>query len=383
MNRLFLLLLTLAAVACGSDSSSPDPNTPNAPDSDGSPDAISQRTLVSGLDTPWDIQIATDGALWVTERRGVVSRVDTSTGALERVATLSDVVEISESGLLGMALHPDFDTRPLVYLAYSYSGSGQIRNRLSHMRWDGTALSSEEILLDDIPGANNHNGSRLAFGPDGQLYMTTGDALVTTLSQDTSSLAGKVLRVTEEGRPSTGNPFGNEIYSIGHRNAQGLVFHPTSGDLYVTEHGPSTNDEVSRIISGGNYGWPNVHGFCDNDVPGLNETDFCAANNVIEPLAAWTPTVAPAGLDYYDGGMFPEWKGSLLFVALRGATLLRLPLNRDGSAVTGQERLFEDTFGRMRDVLVGPRGEVYLAISNRDGRGRPASDDDRIIVLSR
>jgi glucose/arabinose dehydrogenase len=161
------------------------------------------------------------------------------------------------------------------------------------------------------------------------------------------------------------------------------VFHPITDQLYVTEHGPSDNDEVNRILEGRNYGWPDVHGFCDDDVSGLNKTGFCAANNVAEPKITWTPTIAPSGLDYYGSDQIPEWKESLLFTSLRGASLYRLPLSVDGSGVLGQEILFTGEFGRLRDVLTALRGEVYLATSNRDGRGTPATGDDRIIVISR
>ena len=303
-----------------------------------------------------------------------------------------DAVEQSESGLLGLALHPDFAMAPWVYLAYSmapwvylaystYSASGFTQNRLVRRLWDGTELGLEKILIDQIPGARNHDGARLTVGPDDHLYLTTGDAQSTDLPQNTSSLAGKVLRLTLDGQPAEDNPFGNAVYSFGHRNPQGIVFNPSTGDLYLTEHGPSTNDEVNRIIAGGNYGWPNVHGFCDNDIG--SETGFCTANGVVEPMAAWTPTIAPSGADFYGGTLIPEWANSILFTTLKGSTLYRLQLSDDGKTVLSQEQLFGRQFGRLRDVLVGPRGEVYLATSNRDGRGSPGPEDDRIIVIAR
>ncbi len=153
-----------------------------------------------------------------------------------------------------------------------------------------------------------------------------------------------------------------------------------TGVLYSTEHGPRDNDEVNRIEMGRNYGWPNVRGFCDNDVlPG--EQAFCQTNNVVEPLRVWTPTIAPAGADIYNANLIPGWKGSLLFTTLKGAALIRLTLSADGGRVVDQETFFQDRFGRLRDVLVGPRGEVYLATSNRDGRGNPAPGDDRILLV--
>ena len=338
------------------------------------------ETLVSGLDTPWDLAWGPDGSIWVTERPGLVSRVDPSTGTVTLVGEV-DVLEQGESGLMGMAFHPDFTDQPYLYLAHSYRDGSSVRNRLIRVRYDGTGLGPPEILIDDIPGRGNHNGSRLAVGPDGYLYMTMGDAGRTNLSQDLESLAGKVLRVTLDGRPAPDNPFNSLVYSFGHRNPQGIVFHPGTGDLYVAEHGPSDNDEVSRIVRGGNFGWPAVHGFCDGDTSG--EEAFCSANDVVEPLEAWTPTIGISGLDYYDGDLIPEWNGSLLATSLTGETLYRIELSADGRRAVGREALYRGEFGRLRDVLVGPGGEVYLATSNRDGRGRPDQADDRILLITR
>jgi len=309
-----------------------------------------------------------------------LSRIDTTSGQVTLVGQVG-VVEQSESGLMGMAFHPAFDAQPFVYLAYSYSAQNGIANRLVRMRYDGVSLGDEEVLLGTIPGARNHDGSRLVIGPDSLIYMTTGDAQVTALAQDLSSLAGKVLRFTLEGQPAPSNPFGTAVYSFGHRNPQGLVFHPITGLLYSTEHGPSDNDEVNQILAGRNYGWPEVHGFCDNDVLST-ERAFCLANDVAEPLVVWTPTIAPSGADIYVADLIPQWKGSLLFTTLRGSALVRLALSEDGSRVTEQEMLYERRYGRLRDVLVGPRGEVYLATSNRDGRGNPVADDDRILRIA-
>ncbi len=336
------------------------------------------ETLVSGLDTPWDLAWGPDGAIWVTERPGTISRVDAATGAITRVGHV-DVVEVSESGLMGIAFHPDFASQPYVYVTHSYRSGRDIRNRLVRMRFDGATLGEPQVLLDNIPGAGNHNGSRLAIGPDRFLYMTTGDAGRGARAQDLSSVAGKVLRLTLDGRPAPGNPFGTLVYSYGHRNAQGIVFHPETGVLYVAEHGPRDNDEVNRVEIGGNYGWPAVHGFCDGDTSG--EEAFCSNNDVVGPVTAWTPTVGVSGADFYDADLIPGWKGSLLVTSLRGATLFRLTLSADGREVVEREALFRGEYGRLRDVLVGPRGEVYLATSNRDGRGRPTSDDDRILRI--
>lgn len=334
------------------------------------------ETLASGLDTPWDLTWGPDDTIWVTERNGVISRVETTTGRVTRVGKVG-VIEVSESGLMGMAFHPDFSAQPYVYVIHSFAYRGSIRNRLVRMRFYSDSLGSPKILLDNIPGARNHNGSRLAVGPDRYLYITTGDAQNSSLAQKRSSLAGKVLRLTLDGHPAPGNPFDNAVYSFGHRNAQGIVFHPGTGALYITEHGPADNDEVNLIKKGGNYGWPKVRGFCD----GWVEKFFCRQNNVIEPLFAWTPTIAPSGIDFYNAELIPGWKGNLLFTTLKGSALYRLVFSPDGNRIIKQEVYFQGQFGRLRDVLVGPQGEVYLATSNRDGRGTPAANDDRILRI--
>jgi aldose sugar dehydrogenase len=337
------------------------------------------ETVVTGLDTPWDLAWGPDGQIWVSERGGRISRVNPSSGQRTTAGQVPDVSESGESGLMGIAFHPDFASQPFVYAAHSYLQNGALRNRLVRLRWDGQTLGAPEVLLSNIPASGIHDGSRLAIGPDRLLYMTTGDASNGDLAQDRTSLAGKVLRLTLTGQPAPGNPFGSAVYSYGHRNPQGFVFHPTTGALYSTEHGPSDNDEVNFILAGRNYGWPTVHGLCDDDIGG--ERAFCQANTVAEPLATWTPTIAPAGADFYVGTLIPEWKGSLLFASLKGTALYRLTLSADGQTVTAKETLFAGQFGRLRDVLVAPDGTVYLATSNRDGRGSPASDDDRILRI--
>lgn len=356
------------ALACAAES--PSPAT--------APTELRVETVVAGLDTPWDLAWGPDGQIWVSERGGRISRLNPATGQRTTAGQVPDVAESGESGLMGITFHPDFATQPFVYAAHTYSSDGGLRNRLVRMRWDGQALGSPEVLLTNIPGSGIHDGSRLAVGPDRLLYMTTGDAASADLAQDRASLAGKVLRLTLTGQGAPGNPFNSGVYSVGHRNPQGLVFHPTTGALYLTEHGPADNDEVNAIVAGRNYGWPMVRGFCDDDAG--NERTFCQANNVVEPLAAWTPTIAPSGADIYVADLIPEWKGSLLFTSLKGA-LYRLVLSNDGQRVTARETFFQGRFGRLRDVLVAPDGAVYLATSNRDGRGSPASDDDRILRI--
>jgi glucose/arabinose dehydrogenase len=281
---------------------------------------------------------------------------------------------------MGIAFHPDFAREPYVYAMHTYGGIFGSMNRLVRMRWDGRALGAPETLLERIPGGGIHNGSRIVVGPDRLLYVTTGDAGSAGNAQNRRSLGGKILRLALDGRPAAGNPFNDAVWSYGHRNPQGLVFHPTTHVLYETEHGPGDNDEVNIIRRGGNYGWPDVHGRCDDDVGA--ERAFCRDHSVVEPLVTWTPTIAPTGADFYMSDRIPGWRGSLLFTSLSGGTLYRLTFSDNGARVATTERLFVERFGRLRDVLVAPNGDVYLATSNRDGRGSPNADDDRILRIS-
>lgn len=339
------------------------------------------RIVAQNLSVPWEILWGPDDKIWFTERPGRVSRVDPATGTVEQLLTISEVVAQGESGLLGMVLHPNF-THPdsqFVYLAYTYNAPGRTE-RLVRYTYSDDKLVSPLILLDNIPAANTHNGSRLVISPDRKIFMSTGDAQNTALSQNTSSLAGKILRLNLDGSIPADNPFpGNPVWSYGHRNPQGLVLAP-NGILYSSEHGPNTDDELNIIQRGRNFGWPSVNGFCN--LPA--EQTFCAANNVAEPIMAWTPTLAVAGLDYYDHPSIPEWRHALLMTTLKEDDLRVLRLNTEGDAVLSESIHFNNSFGRLRDVCVGPDGAVYLATSNRDGRannGFPVAEDDRIIQL--
>jgi len=339
--------------------------------------AIDTSTLISGINTPWEILWGPDNYIWFTERAGRVNRLDPETGENQLILTIPEVHEFGEAGLLGMALHPDFASEPYVYLVYNYLLGDLIRERLVRYSWDGTTLTQPEILIDNLPGNSYHNGSRLLFGPDEKLYMSTGDVGNLNSPQSMNSLMGKILRINPDGSVPVDNPTtGSYIYSLGHRNSQGMVFSP-QGKLYGSEHGPSTDDELNLLESGRNYGWPTVAGFCD--LPA--EIDFCSTNNVREPLAAWTPTLAVAGIDYYNHPDILEWQNSLLMTSLKAGKLVSLKLSPDGLSVTEQADWFVNHYGRLRDICVSPDGRVFLAVSNRDGRGTPRPGDDRIMEI--
>ncbi len=330
---------------------------------------VDTATVASGLDIPWEIQYGPDDHLWVTERYGLVSRIHPVSGEKTVVLDLSGTVyQAGESGLLGLALHPDFSNSPHVFLAYTYSSGGAILERIVRYTYSGGQLAEAFVLLDDIPANTTHDGCRLLITPDMKLLATTGDAQNQPAAQNLNSLAGKVLRLNLDGTVPADNPWpGSPVYTLGHRNAQGLAY-GQGGLLYSSEHGPSTDDEFNAIEEARNYGWPNVHGFCN--LP--DEITFCNANDVAEPLAAWTPTIATSDILYYDHPAIPEWSGRMLLTTLKNKRLYVLELDASGMQVVGQDQYFQNLWGRLRDVCMAPDGAVYLATNGPDwGNSQP------------
>jgi len=343
---------------------------------------LKTRTVATNLDTPWEILWGPDDFIWVTERMGKISRINPNTGAVSEVIQIADVREVGEGGLLGMAIDPDFITNNFFYVGYNYNASGNIyREKIVRFTYNPATGKADSpfILLDNIDGANNHNGCRMVISPDKKLIFTTGDTQVTSKSQDVKSLNGKTLRINLDGTIPADNPFpGSPVWSWGHRNPQGLVFSPDGKILFSSEHGSNTNDEVNIIQKGRNYGWPQVQGFCDLS----SETAFCRDSNVVEPIYAWTPTLAVAGMVFYNSDLIPEWKNSLLVTSLKASRLTVLQLNESGTSVLKATDFYTNTFGRLRDVCISPDGKVYIAVSNRDGRGSPKADDDKIVEIT-
>lgn len=331
---------------------------------------IAVETLVTALEIPWAMAFAPDGRLFVTERPGRVRILDIGARTSELALTLDDVFAQGEAGLLGLALDPEFSQNRLVYLYQSTRlvGGGEV-NRVVRYREAGSRLAERVVLLDNIPAASIHDGGRLRFGPDGLLYITAGDAANTGLARDLGSTAGKILRINRDGTTPSDNPFGSPIYSYGHRNPQGLDWHPVTGDLWASEHGSTGNDEVNVIDSGANYGWPQIEG--SQAMAGMRT-----------PLTFFNPAIAPSGASFYRGDRFPLFANNLFIGTLRGTHLLRLVVDSSPQRhIISQERLLEDRFGRIRDVVTGPDGYLYFCTNNRDGRGSPTSDDDRIVRL--
>jgi glucose/arabinose dehydrogenase len=330
---------------------------------------LKDTVLVERLNYPWEILWGPDNYIWMTERGGKISRVNPLTGSVTLVTTLSEVVSNGEGGLLGMILHPNFTTIPYVYIVYNYNKSNTYTEKVVRFNYNGTTLRNPFTIIDGIEAASIHSGSRLLISPDLKLFVTTGDASNQSLPQNISNLNGKILRFNLDGTIPADNPVaGNPYWSYGHRNPQGLVF--ANNILYSSEHGPSNDDEVNIIDKGKNYGWPNVEGYCNTN----SEKTFCTANNVKEPIQAWTPTIAVCGLDYYNNDLIPQWKNSLLMVALKEARLYQLQLDATYKTITKSNEYFANRYGRMRDVCISPAGKVYICTSN-------GGNNDKIIEV--
>jgi glucose/arabinose dehydrogenase len=371
-NLLGPLLVALVVAQTMSTAACPDEPSPPPSPSDvlSTEDGVRFRveTVAANLEVPWSMAFAPDGRLFVTERPGRVRILDLASRTSELALTLDDVFAQSEAGALGLALDPRFGQNRLVYLYYSARAGGGAVNRIVRYREAASRLAERVVLLDGIPAGGVHDGGRLRFGPDGLLYATAGDAGAASLAQDVASTAGKILRLNPDGTTPAGNPISSPVYSYGHRNPQGLDWHPGTGDLWASEHGNSGNDEINIIDAGANYGWPTIED--GQTMPGMRT-----------PLTFYSPAVAPSGASFYRGQQFPGFAGNLFVGTLRGSHLLRLRVDGPSRSIVGQERLLDGQFGRIRDVVSGPDGYLYFATNNRDGRGTPGASDDRIIRL--
>lgn len=319
--------------------------------------APSLGIVADKLQIPWSLAFLPDGSAFFTERPGRVRQLNTEGSLMDKpLFVVKDVKTIGEGGLLGIALHPDFSRNHFVYLYYTYSGdANRTLNKVVRYVYDKGTLKENKTVITGIPGNSNHNGGRMKFGPDGYLYITTGDSQDPSLSQDTGSLAGKILRVDDEGGQAEGNPFNNLTYSYGHRNPQGIDW-DGSGQLWSTEHGPSAGDEVNLISAGKNYGWPDIT---------RNQTNPGMETPVIN---SGSDTWAPAGLVFV--------KPYLYFAGLRSNTLFRY-----NTETKRLEKFLQKKYGRLRDVVLGPDGLLYILTSNMDGRSVTHLDGDKIIRL--
>ena len=327
---------------------------------------IGVQVLLTNLQLPWSIVFAPDGRMFFTERVGRVRVVQNGQLLAQPAFTFTDVFSSSESGALGMALHPNFAQNRFVYVAYSaIRDDGATVGRVVRFREVNNTFGERAVLVDNIPIASTHAGSRIRFGPDGKLYVSTGDAQDPELSQTLSSLAGKILRLNDDGTTPADNPFGSPVWSFGHRHPQGIDWHPATGEMWATEHGATDRDELNRIVKGNNYGWPRIDG--DETRP-----------NMVTPVLFYVPGVAPSGLSFYSGTRISQFRANIFFAALRGEHIHRVRLDpQDPTRVAASELLFHHRFGRIRDVVTGPDGALYFSTSNLT-RGTPLPTDDRI-----
>jgi glucose/arabinose dehydrogenase len=313
--------------------------------------------IANNLEIPWEIEFLPNGDYLVTERPGRLLRI----GSNLQVFEISGVEHAGEGGLLGLALDPNFSQNQLLFLYLTTRTDQGLSNRVESYFYQDDQLSKNQVVMDNIPGARNHDGGRIKFGPDGYLYITTGDAGNPQSAQDPQSLAGKILRIKPDGTLPSDNPFNNPVYSLGHRNPQGLTW-DDQGQLWATEHGRSGlgsgYDELNLIQSGNNYGWPTIQG--PEEKPSL-----------VSPIIQSGPqdTWAPAGMAYHQGSMF--------FTGLRGQSLYQYKIQAEDLSIHLRER-----YGRLRTISIGPDGYFYLLTSNRDGRGQPQPDDDKIIKIN-
>ena len=333
------------------------------------PVELTSSVLVENLNFPWEILWGPDNLIWMTERGGKISRVNPTNGVVTLLHTIIDIDARGEGGLLGMVLHPQFNTTPYVFVAYNYSSVGSYREKVVRFTFSSGKLADPLIIQDNIMAGNIHNGCRLVIVGD-KIFITTGDSGNTALPQDNGFINGKILRLNLDGTIPSDNPFGiSAIWSKGHRNPQGLVF--ANNILYSSEHGPDTDDEINIIEKGRNFGWPTVRGFCNESA----EASFCSANNVKEPIKAWTPTIAVSGMDYYNNNLIPQWKNSLLVATLKNSRLMQLKLNDTHNNVAETNEFFTNAYGRMRDVCIAPDGKVYICTSN--------GSNDKIVLVTK
>ncbi len=389
MRWLTLALGVVAATgASGEPLRGPAPQTVAETAFDGAP-GHRAAVWIEGLEAPWSLVFLPDGRALVSERPGrirlirdgrladapyaVFDPLGVGDGLLDRLVELAAG---GEAGLMGLAVHPRFPEAPYVYAMHSYRTEGGIANRVVRLVDQGARARFDRVIVDGIPGGRVHDGGRIGFGPDGMLYVATGDAGAPATAAERASLAGKILRLAADGAVPADNPFaGSPVYSLGHRNPQGLAWHPATGVLFASEHGPTgefglgAHDEINVIRPGADYGWPRAVG-----APG--SPDF------VDPIVAWIDrSTPPSGMAF--------WRGDLWVATLRSEALIRLRVVAAGTGyqVAGIERWFaagsrDARLGRLRDAVAGPDGALYVVTNNRDGRGRPRAGDDKILRMT-
>ena len=365
MKRLLIALILVVTVSGLNCKKSPSMTESSVDDL-----TIDVQILTQDLINPWEILWGPDNMIWMTERAGRISQIDPNNGNRTSLYTVPDVKSLGEGGLLGMVLHPSFNTNPHVFIAYNYDKSGVYTAKIVRYTYSAAGLSSPVTILDNIPASSIHNGCRLIISADLKLFISTGDASNSQSAQNINSLSGKILRLNLDGTIPADNPISNNpLWTFGHRNPQGLVF--VNSKLFSSEHGPDRDDEVNILQKSRNFGWPAVNGFCNE----ASEQSFCSSNNVVEPLKSWTPTIAVSGMDYYNKDAVPQWQNSLILTSLKDQTLYQLRLNSTMERIDETKEIFRGQYGRLRDVCISPDGKIYVATSN--------GSNDKVIVLKK
>jgi glucose/arabinose dehydrogenase len=362
--RLFPISILAATLAgCGAADSA----------NSGEEHAFRVVTVTPGLEHPWGLAFLPDGRRLVTERPGRL-RLVAADGALDPrpITGLPPIAVHGQGGLLDVALHPRFADNGLIYLSYAARDASGVGTEVARGRLVDHRLENVEVLFRQQPksGGGRHFGARLVFDRQGYLYITLGDRGEQDRAQKMDDLAGKIVRLHDDGRIPADNPFANrpgarpEIYSLGNRNVQGAALHPDTGELWAQEHGPQGGDEVNVIRAGRNYGWP-VITYGVEYVVGTKIGEGTRKPGMEQPLHVWVPSIAPSGMAFYQGDRFPRWRGDLFVGALKDQMLVRLRF--DGEKRVKEERLLKGVLGRIRDVRAGPDGYLYLLTDSPDG----------------
>lgn len=329
-------------------------------------------TLATGLEHPWSMAFLPDGEILITERAGHLRRVVDGRLLSEPVTGLPEITASGQGGLLDLALHPEFSENRWLYFSYAHGNSAGLTTRLARGQYEAGRLTNVEVLFDAAPRlpGGRHFGSRIVFDDAGYLYLTVGDRGQDDRAQALSSHMGTTVRLHDDGQVPADNPFVGqtnalpEIYTYGNRNAQGMTLHPVDRTVWQTEHGPRGGDEINLIRSGLNYGWPRVtHGINYNGTP---ITDLTEKDGMESPLLHWTPSIAPSGMAFYTGELFPNWQGDLFVGALAGQKIQRVRFN--GTEVVAQEDMLTNFNTRIRDLRNGPDGALWLLTDERNGR---------------
>ena len=320
--------------------------------------------VMENLNIPWELSFISNDEILISERGGDLVYYNLASKERKVIHNFSEVNAQGEGGLLGMDLSPDFSTDSRIYFYITYKDRDKIKNKVdSYELTTNLKIQNRKVIIENIDGNFTHDGGRIEFGPDGYLYITTGDAQLPKEAQNTNSNIGKILRISKDGSVPADNPFNNFVYSFGHRNAQGLTW-DKNNYLWSTEHGPSGTeygkDELNLIVKGGNYGWPDITG--DSQKSGMISPKAQSGSNT------WAP------------GQAIFYKDSILFVGLRGAAIYKYQI--DGTEIKDKKEFFNNTWGRLRAIELGPDGFIYVTTSNSDGRGIKTSGDDKLIKIN-